>query len=201
MHELRTTEAASRNITLVNKQKQLQRTIAQLQSLTLLYTAPENAENALVPTDEYKKLKYELLRNKSTLESDLKAQGRAVEEWVELTELTFNFVRYARMWFEEGDRETRRALFSALGSNLLLTKRIVAIQLHAVFKTVADNVIQVESELENVRTSENTEDKRQLAQVWVVCPTLRKRRDSNPQAAFDGYRLATCRLTIRHTLP
>jgi hypothetical protein len=63
-------------------------------------------------------LKNRLIKEKAALESELKTHGKTIEEWVELSERTFNFARYAQMWFAKGDMQTRRTIFATLGSHL-----------------------------------------------------------------------------------
>ncbi|MBI2096279.1 MAG: hypothetical protein HYT43_01435 [Candidatus Taylorbacteria bacterium] len=66
-----------------------------------------------------------------------------------------------------------RAIFAALGSHLIIKDQKLNIELHNYFKVIFENLPAVEKELLQVRTSENTADKRQIVQVWAKCPTLR----------------------------
>ena len=122
---------------------------------------------------ELQSLKITLLKQKASLENDLQAQGQEIEEWVALTERTFNFARYAQMWFAKGNMETKRAIFAALGSHLIIQDQKLNVELHPFFKIIFENIKAAEKELVKIRTSENTANKRQIAQVWAKCPTLR----------------------------
>lgn len=185
LHEVRQNEAQSNQSVFENKQKSLTRITEQLQNLILKYTAPENLNEEIMTTQELQTAKASLLKQKTALESDLKAQGKTIEEWAELSERTFNFARYAQMWFANGDVATKRAIFAALGSHLIIKNQNLNVSLHPYFKTIFDNVGKAEKELIKVRTSENTENSRDFAFVMAKCPTLRRRWDSNPQ---DGYK-------------
>jgi DNA invertase Pin-like site-specific DNA recombinase/predicted metal-binding protein len=173
LHEIRKDEAASQDVVLANKQKQLRAVVSQLESLLLRYTAPENANGTFISSEEYQSAKSGLVRQKAELENDLAAHGKKIEEWVELSERTFNFVRYARVWFAKGDLEARRAIFACLGSHLVLSGQKVAINLHPVFQTIVDNLPQAEKELGEVRTSLSGENKRKTAEVSAVYPSVR----------------------------
>ncbi|MES2994659.1 MAG: recombinase family protein [Patescibacteria group bacterium] len=172
LHEVRKNQTATRETSLDNKQKLLSRTVAQLNSLNLRYTSPENIDGSVLSTEEYQELKSPLLEQKQSFERALISTGQKIEEEVELSERTFNFARYAHLWFKNGDRNTRRAIFSALGSNLVLTNQKVVLNLHPVFKAIADNAIQIEAEFDMVRTRENSTDTGQNAETYAFSPTL-----------------------------
>ena len=42
------------------------------------------------------------------------------DKWIELTEKTFKFALYARKWFDEGDINKKKDIFTALGQNFLV---------------------------------------------------------------------------------
>jgi site-specific DNA recombinase len=181
LHEIRQNEAQSNQNVFENKQKSLLRITDQLQNLILKYTAPENSNEEIMTSQEMQGVKASLLKQKTALESDLKAQGKTIEEWAELSERTFNFARYAQMWFANGDIQTKRAVFSALGSHLIIKDQNLNVALHPYFKIVFDNLKKAERELIKVRTSEFEQNRGQTALILAKCPTLRGRWDSNPQ--------------------
>ncbi|MDO8504485.1 MAG: recombinase zinc beta ribbon domain-containing protein, partial [Candidatus Liptonbacteria bacterium] len=173
LHEVRQTEAQSNQSILEGKQKSLARITDQLQNILLKYTSPENANEEIMTAQELQTLKSSLLKQKVALESDLKAQGQTIEEWVEMTERTFNFARYAKAWFENGTMETKRAVFSALGSHLSLKGQKVSIIMHPFYKVIFENLDAVEKELLQVRTSESVVSKREILEILAKCPALR----------------------------
>ena len=181
LHEIRQNEAQSNQNVFENKQKSLLRITDQLQNLILKYTAPENSNEEIMTTQEMQGVKASLLKQKTALESDLKAQGKTIEEWAELSERTFNFARYAQMWFANGDIQTKRAVFAALGSHLIIKDQNLNVALHPYFKIIFDNLKKAERELVKVRTSEFEQNRGQFALIMAKCPTLRRRWDSNPR--------------------
>ena len=174
LHEIRQNEAQSNETVLDNKQKTLLQVIKQLDNLLLKYTSPENEGGQFITDQEYQTLKNRFAKEKAALEDDLKTHGKVIEEWVELSERTFNFARYAQMWFAKGDMETRRAIFAALGSHLIVKDQKLNVELHPYFKVIFENLAQAEKELVAVRTSENVVNKRQIASILAKCPILRR---------------------------
>lgn len=173
LHEIRQNEAQSNETVLENKQKTLLQTTRQLDNLLLKYTSPENEGGQFITDQEYQTLKNRLVKERVALESELKTHGKTIEEWVELSERTFNFARYAQMWFARGNMETKRAIFAALGSHLIIEDQKLNVELHPFFKVIFENVKSAEKELIKIRTSENTVNKRQIASILAKCPTLR----------------------------
>ncbi|MEK7619172.1 MAG: zinc ribbon domain-containing protein, partial [Patescibacteria group bacterium] len=140
LHELRTGEAKAQEDTFVMKQRALLRTTQQLDSLMLKFTSPENRDGSLFTTEEYQSLKGPLLKEKARFENELKDQGKQKEEWLELSERTFNFARYARVWFENGDIETKRAIFACIGSDLTLKDKKLFIQMRKPFEIISEGL-------------------------------------------------------------
>lgn len=161
LHEVRQNEAQSNEQTLAKKQSRLLEITKQLDNLLLRLTSPSNADGGLISDNEYKSAKGILLKEKNALEADLQAQGKAIERWLELSERTFNFARYASLWFLKGDLETKRAIFACLGSDSILKDQKLNITLRKPFKFIFDNLEEIEKELVEVRTSENQVGTRQ----------------------------------------
>ena len=192
LHEIRTNQAATQKDSLANKQKELRKTIDQLQSLLLKFGSPENQNGELISNEEYQSMKNTLLGRKNVLESDLSAQGKGIEKWVELSERTFNFARYARIWFEKGSTESRRAILSCLGSHLVIKDKKLAVQLHFVFQTLFENIEKAELEIQSVLTQKDGSVQAQITNPWLVCPTLRRERDSNSRTQLRVDSLVNC---------
>ena len=198
--EVRKGEADTHEQVVSSKQKRVLEITKQVDALLLRYTSPANATGDLISDAEYKNAKNTLLNEKTALEGDLQAQGVAIEKWIELSERTFNLARYAAVWFFNGDLETKRAIFSCLGSNFLLKDRKLNIQLRKPFQLLFDNLDEIEKEMLQVRTPENGLYKGQNVSFNPDLVTVRKGWDSNPQGlAPAGFQDRF--LTIRSTLP
>lgn len=155
LHELRTKEATAREQSLTAKQKEYERVTNQLDNLILKYTSPENENGFLMSEEEYSGLRSKLLKTKHNLFSQLNQQDKEIETWIELSEKTFNFARYARIWFAKGDIETKRAIFACLGSHLVLKDQKVAINLRKPFKFIFDGLPKAKTELKKLEPLKN----------------------------------------------
>ena len=155
LHEIRKTEASARETTLVEKQKKYERITVQLDNLILKYTSPENANEEIMTSEELKTVKSSLLKQKASLEDELKKQGKELGEWVELSENTFNLAHHGRIWFAEGTIERKRAIFSCLGSNLIVSNRKVSLTLKKPFKILYAGLPHAEEELKRLEPPRN----------------------------------------------
>ncbi len=106
LHEVRKVEAKSHEQIVSNKQKRILEITKQVDALLLRYTSPANAAGDLISDMEYKNARNTLLDERRVLESDLQTEGAAIEKWLELSERTFNFARYASVWFFKGENRS-----------------------------------------------------------------------------------------------
>ena len=85
LHSLRETEASSHEQALEGKQKALMSVVKHLDNLSFKFTSTENINGELISDSDYQGVKTRLLKEKTALESQLKAQGKAIEDWLELS--------------------------------------------------------------------------------------------------------------------
>lgn len=171
LHEIRKTESETQYIAFSNKQKELNQTNEQLNSLLLKYTSAENSDGQLISDSEYKTFKNGLLKRKECLESELNDKSKQLDQWLELSEKTFNFARYARNWFNNGDTNTQRAILACLGSNLLVKDGKINVELHPVYQILFDNKKTTELELCSARTSNSLISERKNGDILSVRPS------------------------------
>lgn len=74
----------------------------------------------LINDDEYAQQKSELIREQNTLKEKLDDTEHRAKGWLELSERTFEFCRYARYWFNNGSLEQKRMILQTVGSNFIL---------------------------------------------------------------------------------
>ncbi len=124
LHELHENEVVDRSQIYENLQKtynDLQRKIDNLLDLRI---------QELVSDEEYKQKKETLLQEQTQIKEKLDDTELRSQNWLELTEKSFNFCVYARHWFKNGTLQDKRIIFEALGSNFLLKDRKISIELH-----------------------------------------------------------------------
>ena len=190
LHEIRQNEARSYEQSFAQKQNRVLVIAKQIDSLLLKYTSPENIDGSLISDSDYKTLKTALTHEKHSLEGDIEAHSRDMEQWVELSERTYNFARYAGIWFTNGNIETKRAIFACLGSNLILKDQNIKVELRKPFQFIVENLPEAERELVQVRTSENPLYKGQNVSFNPKLTKMRKRGDSNSRSGLPdaGFR-------------
>jgi DNA invertase Pin-like site-specific DNA recombinase len=71
----------------------------------------------LIDDETFIKERDELQSKIVKLKTNLRETESRADKWLELTEKTFNFATYARKAFFDGDLNTKREIFSALGQN------------------------------------------------------------------------------------
>lgn len=153
IHEVRKTEAESDSIAIKTKHKECEEVTQQLQSLTLSFTAPTNKNRTLISDEEYQILKSDLLKRKGIIEDELKVKNKAVEQWAELSEQTFDFACYSHIWYANGDDKTKRAILACLGSNLFISNKILKVSYTSYFLSLIKAREAIEKEIERARTS------------------------------------------------
>ena len=136
LNESHEQEAKSRNSILNSKQKAYKDCVKRIDNLVKLKIAPENSDGILLSDKEFKQQKIELLKEKARLEEILNDTGQRLERWLDYSERTFNFARYAEYWFAHGSPEQKKQIFTALGSNLILKDKKLIIEARMPFKII-----------------------------------------------------------------
>ena len=115
LHEMYDQEVAARNDIILSQQRAYQDCLKRLDNLVTLKTSPQNTEGNLLSDEEYGRQRFALLKEKARLEELMQDTGHRVEQWLELSEKTFEFACSARQWFAKGDLETKKTILTALG--------------------------------------------------------------------------------------
>jgi len=186
LNEVHEQEVKSRSAILDSKQKAYKDCIKRVDNLVKLKIAPENSDGSLLSDEEFKQQKTEILKEKTRLEEILNDTGQRIERWLELSERTFNFARYARYWFAHGTSERKRQIFTALGSNPILKDKQLIIEPRTPFKIIEESksLISQKMRFEPKKLGLN---KAQTAQnMDGFCPELRG-QDSNLQPSAYTY--------------
>lgn len=81
-----------------------------------------------IDQDEYTLKKKSLLDQKQRIKTTMYNTDSRADEWLELTEKTFNFATQARYWFKHGTPEQKRVILATIGSNMVLDNKNILIQ-------------------------------------------------------------------------
>ncbi|MBU6321630.1 MAG: zinc ribbon domain-containing protein [Patescibacteria group bacterium] len=139
--------------------------------------------NGELTEEEFKGRKQTLLAEKDRLQALLKDTDKRVENWLEVAERGFNFAEKAAEVFAEAkendDLETRKEIFAALGSDLVLKDRKLCISwdnLLFPMQTMAKEVHAIYDRLEPVENPAITSD---YGEIYSQNPIMLREQDSN----------------------
>ena len=127
LHELHEKESSSRNDIIQAQQKAYRECLGRIDNMIKLKTSSGNADGSLLSDEEYGRQRLELLKEKARLEELLRDAGHRVEQWLKLSEQTFNFACAVRERFAKGDPKTKKQILLAIGSNLTLKDKTLCI--------------------------------------------------------------------------
>lgn len=133
-HEL---ESSSREVMLQSQQKAYSEISKKLDKLLELRLNDEISE------EEYTTKKSSLLKEKERYQELLRDTDQRQQKWLELSERTFNFSRYARFWFVEGNLQQKREILATLGSNLILKDKKLSIEAPEPFLILKNGIASV----------------------------------------------------------
>jgi len=172
IHEVRKNQAQSHEDAITAKNSRYEAVVKQLDNIVLTYTSPENVNRTLMTEDECVRLKSSLMKEKNQLETELQSVGKKVDEWIEFSDKTFNFVCYARKWFAKGDLETKKAIFACFGWNLLLKDKKVSISLKKPFKVICEGLLKAKEELERLEPAKMPQNEAKFNEFVAEFPIL-----------------------------
>ncbi len=155
LHELHAKESTARNDIIQAQQKAYQECLRRIDNLVKLKTSPGNADGSLLSDEEYGRQRVLLLKEKAALEELLQDAGHRVEQWVKLSEQTFEFACTVRARFAKGDAKTKKEILTTIGSNLTLTDKILSIEARKPFFILGDSKSDENPETEPIEP-ENT---------------------------------------------
>lgn len=128
-HEVEVKDRTTVNNSLQNLYTNTQKQIDQLLDMRL---------KNLVSDEEYQQKKDLLLLEKKEINEKLGKTDERANNWLELSEKTFNFATYSRYWFNNGTIQQKREILSTLGSNLMIKDRILSLYLHKPFTIISE---------------------------------------------------------------
>jgi site-specific DNA recombinase len=122
-------EENSRSKIIDLQRKNYDNCLKRIDNLINLYVSPDNTDRELLSENEFKDQKKNLVTEKERIEKELRSAEERVDEWMELTEKTFNFATYAKHWFDKGDYQKKKEILMALGQNFFLEDGRLSIEL------------------------------------------------------------------------
>ena len=101
-----------------------------LANLLKLAISPQNSDGQLLSAEEFAQQKAALNEELRRLDTKKTSVDDHAGQWKDAAVRTFEFACYAEKHFQKGSPETKRAILSSLGSNLVLQDQKLRISLH-----------------------------------------------------------------------
>lgn len=117
----------------------------------------------LITDEEYlgerKSLQDQILK----LRSNVQTTEKRTDDWLELTEKTFEFATYARVHFNKGDINTKREIVRALGSNPIIKAGKVRIEAYKWLAPIKESYSTLENQYKRIELSSRCEEAKNKA--------------------------------------
>ena len=126
------------------------------------------------------------MQEKHRYEAILQDTGHRVDAWLELAERGFNFAEKAKTVFANGDVQTKKKIFAALGSNFTLTDKKLSICWdNSLFpiKNVAKEVQAIYSTFEPLKNGFNQGE---IEHLYAQSPRLLRALDDVRTLLWNG---------------
>lgn len=173
------------NAVVDSQQQRYKNVVTELLNLTKLYTSAANVDGKYLSLEEYEPQRNALLAERKQLEEIQQDTGHKIEEWIDWAENSFNFAVAARVWFEKGTPEQKRAIFMSLsGSNLTLLNKKLSISLKKPLDFYTMIAKRYPSTTITLEPTKSATDKRKNLPFEADIPALRELRESNPRLRF-----------------
>lgn len=175
-------EVSNRNHTIVSLHEAYKDCVKRLDNLLSLKISPQNSDGELLSDQRYLEEKRQLEKEKSSLEQSMGGVGNRIGEWIKAVERGFDFARRANYWIEHGTIDDQRAIFRALGLNLVLKDKELRIMAPSLFLLMQEACLSDPSIIEAVepeKTAIQQEETANLERLWDRSPTLSSGLESN----------------------
>ncbi len=138
-------ESANRDIKLRNLQKQASVCHQSIDNLISLYISPDNLDHSLLSEQEFKERKSSLLKEKSTIESNISAVNNRLNDWLYVSEQTFELATYAKLRFAQGSPREKTDLLRAIGSNFVFQDGELTLSLKKQFLPIQKGRVRIQA--------------------------------------------------------
>lgn len=164
------------------------RRLHEMQTATILQTQKEIDSltqmryRELLSDEEYLQQKNPLLRQLKKLQEELNDTHARAEQWLELTEKTFEFITYAAHHFKEDDFEKKRTILAGFGSNFLIKDKQLVMQPHEWLIPIGEEYKQLEAAYLKLEPAQSSSTSIENIHLEPIRLSWRRGGDSNPRA-------------------
>lgn len=144
----------------------------------------------LIDDEEFISEKTRLRNDIEELEQTIASTEEMNNKWMEMTERTFNFAAHAHKSFTEGDLQTKREIFRALGSNFQIQDKTLYISTHSWLQVLENSYPELKAEIEGCAPEKfennliNKEKNRTFVPSFSMFPSWGDYRESNPNCRY-----------------
>lgn len=122
----------------------------------------------LIDDETFLKEKQILLKQINQIKSQLRETESRAENWLELTEKTFDFACYAHTRFLTGDLQTKKEILAALGSNFILKDGNLTLSLHKHFEPIVQHYPSIEKDYKRLELNKTLSKTAKTAALSAV---------------------------------
>ncbi|OGM13005.1 hypothetical protein A3A76_01285 [Candidatus Woesebacteria bacterium RIFCSPLOWO2_01_FULL_39_23] len=143
LNNCNTKEVGDREIVRTNLKTAYDDCVKKLDSLLSLKISPQNIDGSVISDEEYNTKRKTLLDEKTSLLEQINGVDKRQNDWMELSERTFDFAVYARHWLEHGDAKQKSSILAALGSNIRIMDKKLLITRHKQYFLIEKGVGEI----------------------------------------------------------
>lgn len=179
LNELNDQEVDTRNAAVKSTQEAYNDVVKRIDNLVKLKISPQNSDGSIFSDEEFKEQKTTLMKEKESLNKKMGMTDNRIDQWVELSEKTFNFAIHAKYWFDKGDLMTKKEIFQSLGSNIKLDGGTLRLTLEKPFEIFELAKKENPEIAVTIEPEEKTDVSINYEYLWSKNPSMLPREDSN----------------------
>lgn len=160
--------------------------VNKLDNLLKLKISPQNSDGSVVSEEEYASQRKSLLGQKQTLLEKINDTDARQNNWLELSERTFEFARDARYWFANGDVKTKTQILATLGSNLTIKDKELVIDGQKSFFLIEKGLNEIRETAQALEPTKNIDELLQNGVVEPLRTAWLGGRDSDPDTDIQS---------------
>ena len=147
----------------------------------------------LINDEEYVRQKKKLQAKHAKLKEELGDTERRAENWLELTEKTFDFITYAAENFKREDYEGRRTILQGFGAIFAIRDRKLEMQPHEWLVPIGEHYKELEKEYLSLEPAERAAESGKSPALDAIRLKWRRDWDSNPGDPCEPNSFQDCR--------
>ena len=156
LNETKTQEFEDKATIKLNIEKAIIECNRRLKKLNDEFTSINNTKYEIYTQQEFSELKTAIIAERADFEAQRKETQDKSDQWLELSERTFNFCAYARYHFNRtSDLKAKGEILNSLGSNLILKDQKLFINAYEPFLIVKDALALIGSNRERLEPKNN----------------------------------------------